>query len=137
MSERWREAWRTGLAPLLSDRGLRALAAGLEADDPKLVQGATVLPQLTEVEDWPVEGCCPVAYCAWQGDGVLRPAMLDDHLARVCEEADRRLRDAGAKVTVFSFLFWWDHGERAKVRRELLYEAKYELVLREGARVRP
>ena len=56
-------AWRRGIAPNLSDRGLQALKKALETDDPTLIQGTTTQPPpLQAVQNWPVEAACAVCY---------------------------------------------------------------------------
>ena len=61
--ESWRRTWREGFAPVLSIANLQALRKALQEDDPRLLQGATCCPPpLACLQDWPVEGACPIAY---------------------------------------------------------------------------
>jgi hypothetical protein len=78
--ESWRKVWRDGIAPLLSDQALSALAIALETDDPRLVQGATTVPApLPSVHSWSVETACLLGYCAWQGDGLGTVGEVEDY----------------------------------------------------------
>jgi len=124
----WRKVWRDGLAPLLSTPGLEALRRGLLSDDPRLLQGATTTPPpLQCVQDWPVEGCCAVGYCGWQGEGMETVAEVEEFFARTCFEVDQRL---GEPAACRWFLNWFDETPRDEMRNLLLAEVNRTLAQR-------
>ncbi len=126
--ESWRKVWREGLAPQLSTAGLEALRSGLQNDDPRLIQGATTSPPpLQCVQDWPVEACCVLGFCAWQGDGLQTVAAVEEDFARLCFEADQIL---GEPAACRWFLNWYDDTPRDEMRRELLAEVECTLAER-------
>jgi hypothetical protein len=127
--ENWRRVWRDGFAPCLSDAGLRALLAGLESDDPRLVQGATTMPPpMWAGKDWPVESACATGYCGWRGDGLETVAEVEEFFARLCFNVDQRLGEpAGCR----HWLNWWDESPRDHVFREMLSEVRIALAGRE------
>ncbi len=128
----WRKVWRDGLAPLLSTPGLEALRRGLLSDDPRLLQGATTTPPpLQCVQDWPVEGCCAVGYCGWQGEGMETVAEVEEFFARTCFEVDQRL---GEPAAIRWFLNWFDETPRDEMRKLLLAEVNRTLAQRLSGR---
>ena len=123
--ESWRMVWRDGFAPLLSTTGLMSLRDALRGDDPRLVQGATTTPPpLLCVQDWPVESCCALGYCGWQGDRLDTVGEVEEFFAKCCFEADARL---GEPAACRWFLNWFDDTPRADMRRELLAEVELAL----------
>ena len=134
--ESWRKVWRDGLAPQVSDRGLRALKRGLERDDCRLTQRATTQPPpLSHLLDWPVEGACVLGYGAWQGDGLETVGEIESLFAEACFEADRLL---GEPTAVRYFLNWYDEVPREEMRRQMLAEVNRELARRSpSALVKP
>lgn len=126
--ESWRKVWREGVAPLLSEEGLVALAKALTEDDKRLLQGATTSPPpLTCVQDWPVEAACPIGYTGWQGDGLTTVGEVEEYFARMCFEIDQRIGEpAGCRW----FINWADETHREEMRRHLLYEVQRELARR-------
>jgi hypothetical protein len=57
------QIWRDGVAPHLPTGGLRALRAALERDDPEIIQGETVFPDIDfDGKGRSVQACCPIAY---------------------------------------------------------------------------
>jgi hypothetical protein len=125
--ESWRKVWREGLAPHLSTVGLQALEQALRDDDPRLIQGATTSPPpLQCVEDWPVESCCVLGFCSWQGDGMQTVGEIEETFAQLCFEADQVL---GEPAACRWFLNWYDEVSREEMRSELLSEV--QLVLNE------
>lgn len=123
--ESWRMVWRDGFAPLLSTSGLLCLRDALRVDDPRLVQGATTTPPpLLCVQDWPVEACCALGYCGWQGDRLDTVGEVEEFFAKCCFEADDRL---GAPAACRWFLNWFDDTPRMEMRRELLAEVELTL----------
>jgi hypothetical protein len=124
----WRNVWRKGVAPLLSDESLKALQQALVNDDPRLVQGATSLGAGIECgQDWPVEACCALGYCGWQGDGLETVAEVEEFFARMCLAIDGAM---GEPQSCRWFLCWFDETEREDMRRELLIEVAQSLARR-------
>jgi hypothetical protein len=123
--ESWRKCFRDGIAPELSTAGLLALKAALEADDSRLLTGATCCPPPLEcVKDWPVEGACPVGLAGWLGDGLQTVREVEEHFARVCFAAEVRL---GEPAAARYFLNAWDDGPREQMRAGLLEEVLRQL----------
>ena len=126
--ELWRNVWRKGFVPVLSTAGLVALREARQNDDPRLVQGATTTPPpLLCVQDWPVEACCALGYCGWQGDDLHTVGEVEEHFAKCCFEADERLNEpAGCR----HFLNWFDDTPRTDMVRDLLNEVELALTNR-------
>lgn len=125
--ESWRKVWRDAFAPQLSTAGLESLRTALHDDDARLIQGATTSPPpLQCVQDWPVEACCVLGFCGWQGEDLQTVAEVEEDFARLCYEADQVL---GEPAACRYFLNWYDETPRDEMRRELL--AEVELVLAE------
>lgn len=62
-AEQFREAFRIGFAPILSDDQLVRLAEACERDDPMLTQCCTTVPtSIAHNDELPVERCCMAAY---------------------------------------------------------------------------
>jgi hypothetical protein len=128
--ETWRKVWREGVAPQLSVAGLEVLQKALQADDERLLQGATTSPPpLHCVRDWAVEGACVIGYCGWQGDGLETVAEVEEFFARVCFEVDKAL---GEPAACRWFLNWFDDSPRQEVRPQLLAEVQRTLAERRG-----
>jgi len=127
--ETWRRVFRDGFAPHLSTAGLLALRAALERDDARLVQGVTVdPPPIQAVHDWPARAACGVAFCGWQGDGLIAVGDVEAYFAKQCFEADVAVQEpAGCRW----FLNWFDETPREVMRRELLAEVLLILAGRE------
>ena len=126
--ENWRKVWRNGFVPVLSSFGLVQLREALRYDDLRLVQGATTSPPpLMCVQDWPVEACCALGFCGWQGDGLQTVGEVEEFFARCCFEADERL---GEPAACRWFLNWFDDAPRDTMRRELLAEVDAALAER-------
>ncbi len=125
--ESWRKVWREGFVPILPPEGLEALRKALEADDPRLLQGATSSPPpLMCVQDWPVEKTCLIGWCAWQGgEGECNTVgETEEFFARSCYEADQRM---GEPASCRYLLNWYDDAPRDVMRRELLAEVELAL----------
>lgn len=124
--EAWRKVWRDGIAPGLSTAALAALRDGLRADDPNLIQGATMIPPpLMCVRDRPIEAGCVIVFGSWKAGEVRVVHEGEDHFAGCCFDADQRLDEpAGCRW----LLNWFDDTPRDLMRAELL--AEVELVLR-------
>lgn len=126
--ESWRMVWREGFLPTLSTTGLLALRDALRSDDPRLTQGSTTTPPpLMCVQDWPVEGCCALGFCGWQGTGLETVGEVEEFFAKVCFEADQRL---GEPAACRWFLNWFDDTPRFEMRRDLLAEVELALAER-------
>jgi hypothetical protein len=116
--ERWQHVWQFGIAPQLTESGLHALRQALVRDDPRLVQGRTIIPPpLVGLDDAEVEAACAVGWTGWQGDGVSRVADLERYFERICSTADEALGEPGACRHFFD---WFDATPRATVRRWML-----------------
>ena len=126
--ESWRTVWRNGFVPALSLEGLEALRDALAADDPRITQGSTTTPPpLMCVQDWPIEGCCAVGFCGWQGAHLETVGEVEEFFARCCFEADKRLGEAAACRW---FLNWFDDTPRDEMRLNLLVEIDREIEIR-------
>ena len=127
----WRKVWRDGIAPQLTTDALEVLRLALLDDDARLLQGATTTPPpLQCVQDWPVEACCVLGFCGWQGDGLETVAEVEQFFAETCFEADRLL---GEPAAVRWFLNWYDETPREDMRRLLLAEVTHALARRRAA----
>lgn len=129
--EPWQECWRWPLAPGLSTAALRALAVGLRAADPAIIQRVTVLPlEVSDLLPDPAPtGACPLAYAGWKALGLATRDQLHDFMGKACEAADVRANERGAAR---HFLRFWDETPLALARPLLLAEVERELALREG-----
>ena len=124
----WQLVFREGFAPILPTACLEALARGLRADDPALIQGRTTEPPpLLCVQDWPCEGGCFLAFAGWKGEGLETVGEVEEFFARACFEADQRL---GEPAACRWFLNWFDDTPRDEMRRELLAEVERALAER-------
>ena len=119
----WREVFRQGIAPQFSLAGLRALRTALVVDDPRLIQGATMKPEvLLSGEADRISGCCLMAYPFWQGDGNRSHRMVETWAADVAAKL-------GTSITVF--LKFYDLTPRAELFALLLPEVEAVLQVRE------
>lgn len=129
--ERWRTAWRKGVAPLLSTKGLEALRVALVEDDRRLEQGVTTSPPAMQgALDWPVEQACGLVFPGWQADGLATVAEAQEYFGQLCHAIDQRL---GAPAGCCWFLNWFDDTPREEMRRELLTEVLRTLAERAEA----
>jgi hypothetical protein len=129
--ELWRKCWRDGFAPLLSTSALEALKVALEADDARLLQGATTSPPpLQCCQDWPIEAACTIGFCGWIGDGLESVAEVEEYFARQCFEVDQRL---GEPAACRWLLNWYDETPRDEMRELLLGEVRRSLGQRNPA----
>lgn len=126
----WQRVWRNGLVPQLSTKGLLALKRALENDSPDLITGATTSPPpLQCVSEWPVQGCCPLSFTGWQGDGLETVGQVEEYFARVCWEADQRL---GEPAACRYFLNAVDEWSREELLANLLPEVQRALAQRQA-----
>lgn len=131
--ESWKKVWRDGFAPQLSDQALAALRVALEADDARLIQGATTSPPpLQCVQDWPVEAGCVLGFCGVVENGGFATkespngatvAQAEEFFAKACFETDQRL---GEPAACRYFLNFWDETPRDEARRLLVAEVVLE-----------
>jgi hypothetical protein len=123
----WRTVWRQGFCPSIPTPTLEILAAALERDDPRLLQGSTTTPPpLMAVQDWPCEAGCLVAYVGWQGEELTTVGEVEEAFAKLCYDADNRLGAAACRE-VMNF---WDDTPRDQARAEFLAECRRELATR-------
>jgi hypothetical protein len=129
--EAWRRAWRDGICPQLTDRGLEALRIALEKDDQKLCIGTTMKPlPLYCNRDETIEACCPLCFALLDGQkpSDWMTGELEDRFATACYNAERLMGYPGAAK---EFLNWVDSVPRLEMRAKLLLEAVMELALRQ------
>src|SRR4051812_40762532 len=83
--ETWRKIWRDGFAPGMSTRSLESLRLALKHNDPRLIQGATTIPEpIQSMLDWPAESACVIGFGAWRADGLKTVGQLEEHFSRLC-----------------------------------------------------
>lgn len=125
MIEPWRDCWRRGFVPILTEPELGALAGALECDDEALMQGQTVSPPpFAGLIHMTAEGACALGYCGWKGAGLVTVSEVEEFFARACYEADERLGEPGQ---CRYFLNWFDETPRDKMRPALLEEVRLAL----------
>lgn len=123
--ESWKTIWRYGFVPELSVTKLEKLRDALERDDPRITQGSTTTPPpLMCVLDWPVEAACILGYCGWQCDDLTTVGEVELFFAKICFNADQRLKEPAACRW---FLIWFDDTPRDEMRRDLITEIKTNL----------
>ncbi len=126
--EPWRKVWREGFAPGLPTEGLKSLRVALEIDDIRLIQGATVgPPSLGMFADYEIESADALCWCGWHGLELDTVGEVEEFFARLCHEADARLKEVAACRW---FLNWYDDNPRGEVRRELIGEVDLVLASR-------
>jgi hypothetical protein len=127
----WQNVWRAGLAPRISEAGLKALQRGLLFDDPTLVQGVTTSPPALDcLGDGEMEAGCALTSCGWRGDGLMMVSEASRFFQRLCRDADQALGKAAASRL---FLHWFDETPRAEMRQQLLVEVNRALQQRRPA----
>lgn len=125
--EPWREAWRKGIAPCLKQIELEALRKALQADDPRLIQGATSAPPaLMTVADWPAEAACLIGFCA-MATGRKTVGEVDRFFQLTIYESDRR-----DPLAAECFLNWYDGTPREQMIALMLPEVEFAIMEREG-----
>jgi hypothetical protein len=120
----WKVVWRE-TAPLISTPGLLALKEALERDDPKLLQKVTTSPPpLAYVQDWPIEGACPLTYTGWKGDGLETVGECEEYFAYLCAGIDIRMGEpAGCRWLLNQIDDW----SREDLIKNLLPEVKLSI----------
>lgn len=121
--ERWRQVFRDGIVPHLSEVHLEALRGGLVKDDWRLRQGQTL---------WVVGGlhimqACAVGYAAWQGARLERVADVERFFRRLRAAVDAALNDPAA---FDDFTDWFDSTQRHVAWPLLLAEVNRALAAR-------
>lgn len=127
----WKYVWRNGFSKVMSKQALEALRDGLQANDPRLIQGATTSPPpLMCVADWPCEGGCLIAFSGWQGEGKAKVGEVEEYFAEICFNADLSL---GQPAACRWLLNWYDDTDRSEMIRELLPEVELAIAQKENS----
>lgn len=125
----WRETWRAGIAPQMTTPALRRLLAGLEIDDPALVQGVTTIPAFDErTAEAPCVGGCAVGY-ALARERPRTVGEVEDLFGVVLGNCDRL---TGSKLAWQRFASFFDCGLEGETapqlsRREVLARLRAEV----------
>ncbi len=122
--EPWRRVWRDGIVPLLSIRSLEALRQALADDDPRLVQGAIVLPAEPMGHLDPAQAACGLGYCGWQGEDLETVGQVQEFFLLLVGGVERRLCEPGGSR---HFLNWFDETPRPEILASLLPEVELAL----------
>jgi hypothetical protein len=126
--EPWRRVWREGIAPLLSEKALEALQQALTNDDPRLIQGKTMVPPYWKSrQNAPVEAAGALAYCGWQGEGLETIGAVESFFLQLCIDIGLRLDEP---MVSKCFIDWYDETPRQQMRTQLLSEVHRELLRR-------
>jgi len=128
--EAWRRAFRVGIAPQLTRKGLQGLAKALAQNDARLLQGATTSPPpLQGLAAEPVQKCCPLCFALLDGKApdAVSVGEMEFLFAAACWETDKLLGEPGA---FRYFLNAVDEWTREQLIANLLPEVRRELVLR-------
>ena len=121
--ERWRQVFRDGIVPHLSEVHLEALRGGLVKDDWRLRQGQT----LWVVGGFRILQACAVGYAAWQGASLERAADVERFFRRLREAVNIALGDPAA---FDDFTDWFDSTQRHIAWPLLLAEVNRALAAR-------
>lgn len=121
--ETWRRAWREGVVPQTSTRGLIALANGLADNDKRLMQGISI-----RVRGSSIKSACALAYIGWQGEGLESVAEVMGFFWNIYFSIDLRL---DRTVRCRHFLEWFDETPRKEMRYEMIKEVELALFDRE------
>jgi len=126
----WKQTWREGIAPLLTDRHLEVLRDGLARDDPALIQGKTTSPSAFNPDnvERPANGACVLGFCGWKGDGLETVKQISAFFNDLCHRVDKQMDCSGYHSR---FIRWFDDGKREVMRVELLAEVELELTRRQ------
>ncbi|VTT98896.1 unnamed protein product [Gemmataceae bacterium] len=123
--ESWRLVWREGFAPVLATARLVAIAEGLRADDPRLIQGNTTWPPPRTVpDDTRCEAACLLGFCGWVADGLGTVGEVEEVFAELCFAADARLGEPAACRWLLNA---WDDTPREVMGPQMIAEIEYEL----------
>jgi hypothetical protein len=123
--EKWRRVWREGIAPNISEKGLRSLQLLLRFDSSRVIQGSvSVPPNLAGMHEMMPVAACAIGICGWQGEGCKSVAQVEGYFHRVCDAADSQFDEP---ATTRYFLNWFDETPREVMRREMLSEVALAL----------
>lgn len=124
----WQTVWRAFMAQWSTDT-LEDLADALQFDADAIIQHVTVWPVVIPGtnDDWPVEGCCPVAWCCRQEKGLTTLAEVEAAFANACYQADH---DLGETAGTRWFINWLDDTDRKEAWTQLLAEVRSEIARR-------
>lgn len=125
----WRDVWRAAV-PLYSPSGLAALRDALEAGSESVLRGRITLPPcLAEgAAEAPCLACCPLCFPLRAACGIRTVRGVVTAFLEVAMYLDRKLGvNAHAVLTR-----WWDTGDPALRRAELLAEVRLALGEVEG-----
>jgi hypothetical protein len=124
----WQRAWRQGLVPQLTTKGLQGLKAALERNDSRLIQGSTMMPPpLMCMLDEACEALCGLCWALNDGEMPYARSVgpMEQRFAETCLRADDL---CGEPAAARYFLNWFDETPREQMRTALL--AEVDLVLR-------
>lgn len=115
------DTFKNGFARVFTESQLRALLAGCEADDARLIQGSTTRPAFggnNPFSDRTKAACgCAVSYAGMTGgDGPTTVGDVEEFFAEACFAADQVLGNPGA---CRHFLNWFDDADRKYALRTL------------------
>lgn len=122
--EKWRQAWREGIAPCLLDEELQALRDALATNDPALIQGCTAH---SDPRTGCLEGGCAIGLAAWRGRGLRTMAEADRAFTATFDAAEVRLASTVLDLSPQEFVDWFDLQPMEEVRPALLAEVERAL----------
>lgn len=122
--QRWKDGWRKGFEPILSNEGLEALRIALLSDDKRLIQGGTTKPQFIACDknDQSIEGACAIGFCGWQGHGLQTIRDVKKYFSECCRKVQSK-----SETCWGSFIGWFDDTPREEMRTKLLAEVELAL----------
>jgi hypothetical protein len=97
------------------------------ADDPRLVQGITVIG--TKAGD--IEAACAIGYVGWQGGDLAETDEVEKFFEVIRDDVGAE--NGGTSLVVDTFTMWFDQNPLKEIRPLLLYEVNLELARRSGA----
>lgn len=121
-------AWQQKIMPHIPARHLRELLRGLEADDPRLIQGGVHEPGVALGDDQPCEGACAMSYGAWLADGLSTIGHVGQHWSDLACRVRLEAEDMGHALN--EFLHFYDRRPRAEVVPALAAAVRAELARR-------
>ena len=108
----WREIWRKGVAPFLSDGTLRELATEIEAGGPRLIQRVVVEP-LPWGWNNIAEKACLLGFCVWQDAKLTTSKEVFDSYQDLYWRINERIEEPLAARRLFT---WFDCRPRDEVQ---------------------